>query len=207
VLVALTIIVYVLSISRIFLAGAGSLAVIFATIMTVGILAAATYFANSKMRSSSIGLAVMGSLMTISLLGMVSIGGAEHHEEEEEELPPAVGAIDIVSGNLFFRPSTFAVPVGTIELDVFNEAGTHNITFDDPNLPGGPQPVEMEGTGDYTGEINFPAPGDYTFYCSVPGHRAGGMEGVITADESLTPAPPEGESGETEAGGETPAAG
>jgi uncharacterized cupredoxin-like copper-binding protein len=27
------------------------------------------------------------------------------------------------------------------------------------------------------------APGTYTFYCTVPGHRAAGMEGTITITE------------------------
>ncbi|MET0627280.1 MAG: plastocyanin/azurin family copper-binding protein, partial [Acidimicrobiia bacterium] len=32
-----------------------------------------------------------------------------------------------------------------------------------------------------TGKLVLPKPGKYQFYCSLPGHRAAGMRGTITA--------------------------
>ncbi len=32
------------------------------------------------------------------------------------------------------------------------------------------------------GTLTAPAPGDYAFYCSIPGHRSAGMEGVLVVD-------------------------
>jgi plastocyanin len=71
------------------------------------------------------------------------------------------------------------------------EAGTVTIEFDNPASLG--HDVRIEGddgdlggtdviSGDTTSaEVELEA-GDYTFYCSVPGHRDGGMEGDLTVE-------------------------
>ena len=74
------------------------------------------------------------------------------------------------------------------------KAGVVNISFTSPpgsnhNLnivgPGAPYPL-LWGThagspADHLTHAVELQKGTYTFYCSVPGHRAGGMEGTITA--------------------------
>lgn len=54
----------------------------------------------------------------------------------------------------------------------------HNVTIEGIN--GEAPVVECPGEGSFTGNVAL-EPGDYTFYCSIPGHRAAGMEGSLTA--------------------------
>lgn len=53
----------------------------------------------------------------------------------------------------------------------------HNVVFE--GFEGDRILVEGPGTGQFAGTASIPA-GDYTFYCSISGHRAAGMEGTIT---------------------------
>jgi uncharacterized cupredoxin-like copper-binding protein len=56
----------------------------------------------------------------------------------------------------------------------------HNVTIQ--NGTNGPvvgaTPTFTGGTRILTANLK---PGTYTFYCTVPGHRAGGMQGTLTA--------------------------
>ena len=71
------------------------------------------------------------------------------------------------------------------------EAEAGSLTIKSPNPSGVPHNIALEGSGvDEKGEVvqdngvsEITAdvkPGEYTFYCSVPGHREGGMTGTLT---------------------------
>jgi uncharacterized cupredoxin-like copper-binding protein len=63
--------------------------------------------------------------------------------------------------------------------------------MDNPKSTGKPHGIAVEGNGvDKDGPTVKPGqsstltvalkPGKYTFYCPVPGHKAGGMKGTLT---------------------------
>jgi plastocyanin len=57
------------------------------------------------------------------------------------------------------------------------EGGLHDLVFDDDKVPG--FKLEVNGNGD-SDELKLDVkPGEYTYYCSIPGHRAS-MEGTLT---------------------------
>jgi len=78
------------------------------------------------------------------------------------------------SGGLLFVSTVATAKAGKLEVVMPNESGVpHNIVIDGK----GEGKVVPKGASDFSAD--FPA-GDYTFYCSVPGHRQAGMEGKLT---------------------------
>jgi uncharacterized cupredoxin-like copper-binding protein len=73
--------------------------------------------------------------------------------------------------NLTFDPDALTATAGPTRI-VMDNAGSivHTFVIDQP---------EFKLTDDDEGEIDLAA-GEYEFYCDVPGHRDGGMEGVLT---------------------------
>lgn len=85
-------------------------------------------------------------------------------------------------GALAFDTDTLTAKAGTVTLDMANPASA-----------GIPHAIAIEGQGvDKDGEVAQPGgsstvtvklkPGTYSFYCPVPGHRAGGMKGTLTVN-------------------------
>lgn len=66
----------------------------------------------------------------------------------------------------------------TVEL-VVEGSINHNVTFEGVNH--GEPVVEAGGGETATGTLEL-APGTYTYFCGVPGHRAAGMEGTLVVD-------------------------
>jgi plastocyanin len=91
------------------------------------------------------------------------------------------GTLDIPadpSGALAFQFGKATAKAGSVTLEMPNKASiTHDISVKGNGIDQkGPQ-VGQGGTSKVTVDLK---PGTYTFYCSVPGHEAGGMKGTLT---------------------------
>jgi plastocyanin len=83
------------------------------------------------------------------------------------------------SGQLKFSKSTLSAKAGTVTIAFANSAPEgHNLTVaSSSGSVVGATPTFTGGSKTVTLHLK---PGTYTFYCSVPGHRAGGMQGTLT---------------------------
>jgi mono/diheme cytochrome c family protein len=81
------------------------------------------------------------------------------------------------SGGLAYVTDKASAPAGSIKFVMPNKAPIqHNIALKGPVTGQGPV-VGSGGTSSFTANLK---PGSYEFYCSVPGHEAGGMKGTLT---------------------------
>src|SRR6202012_80929 len=81
------------------------------------------------------------------------------------------------SGALKFTKSTLTAKAGTVTISFTNSSPlAHNFTVQQGTSGAvvGATPTFMGGTKTLTLKLKA---GTYTFYCSVPGHRAAGMQG------------------------------
>jgi plastocyanin len=100
-------------------------------------------------------------------------GGGSSYKEPKG---PAKATATIKSGNLFFDPKQVNLPPGVDAIKLTNTAGTHTLLIEGVKR----FKLKVGGNGD-TDELKVDLkPGAYTFYCDIPGHREGGMEGKIT---------------------------
>lgn len=82
------------------------------------------------------------------------------------------------SGGLAYTFGVAEAPAGALEIDTPNKSSVdHNIALEGSGVDE-KGPV-VKGGAVSTIKVDL-KPGAYTFYCSVPGHRQGGMEGKLT---------------------------
>jgi plastocyanin len=82
-------------------------------------------------------------------------------------------------GQLTFNTTSLTAKAGQVKIDFTNAASLgHNLTVASASgAVVGATPTFQGGTKTLSLSLK---PGTYKFYCSVPGHRAGGMEGTLT---------------------------
>jgi uncharacterized cupredoxin-like copper-binding protein len=67
---------------------------------------------------------------------------------------------------------------GPVTIKSQNKSSTpHDISIEGNGVDEHGQVVQDGGVSEVKATLK---PGEYTFYCSVPGHREGGMEGKLT---------------------------
>ena len=93
---------------------------------------------------------------------------------------PAVqdGKVNLKASVSGFEPREFTVDAGkAVTISLTSTDKTHVFKFDDPELKG--KAIGVAGGETRTITFEAPAPGDYSFFCDVPGHRARGETGVM----------------------------
>jgi plastocyanin len=82
-------------------------------------------------------------------------------------------------GQLKYDTTSLAAKAGKVSIDFTNTAPlAHNVTIESASGTVVGATPTFQG-GSKTLSVNL-KPGTYKFYCTVPGHRAAGMEGTLT---------------------------
>jgi plastocyanin len=95
---------------------------------------------------------------------------------------PAVaegGELEIpATAQLAYETNKAEAEAGSLTIKSPNPSGTpHNIALEGGGIDEKGEVVTNNGVSEITADVK---PGEYAFYCSVPGHREGGMEGTLT---------------------------
>lgn len=135
-------------------------------------------------------------LTTLALVVAVTACGGDDDDEDSEE--PAAeetttedtgggGGGDAVTimlaadpgGDLAFDQTELTAAAGEVTIELMNESGLpHNVEVEGNGVEEVSETI-TEGSTSLTLTLE---PGEYEFYCAVPGHREGGMEGTLTVE-------------------------
>jgi plastocyanin len=120
------------------------------------------------------------ALVALALLTGGCGGNGEEAPPTTETAPGEETTLQLAAdpgGALSFDKETLEAPAGTITIELANESSLpHNVAVEGGGVDEESETVTGESTA-LTVELQ---PGTYTFYCSVLGHREGGMEGTLT---------------------------
>ena len=125
-------------------------------------------------------------LLAVSAIGSAIITSALEGEEEEQTAQPAAterggSALRLSAdpgGELRFDRPSLEARAGRVTLVMDNPSSVpHNVSIEGRGVDDQGETVGEGGRSTVHAELR---PGEYDFYCSVPGHRQGGMEGRLT---------------------------
>jgi plastocyanin len=133
-------------------------------------------------------LLVMLAVVALSL-AVAACGGDDDEADEPaaEETTEDTGGgggttIELAAdpgGALAFDQTELTAPAGEVTIHLTNDAQIpHNVEVEG----NGVEEVSDTITGADTSLTLTLEPGEYEFYCAVPGHREGGMEGTLTVE-------------------------
>jgi plastocyanin len=122
------------------------------------------------------GLGVVVILAGLVLGGAACGGGDDGGSSYKEPTGPAVADLAFLAENFAFDPEKATAPPGVIDITLESTEGGHDLVIE--GVPG--FRLVTPGSGDTdSGKVDLKKK-KYTFYCSLPGHRAAGMVGTLT---------------------------
>jgi plastocyanin len=137
---------------------------------------------------------ILITVIALAGFGLAACGGDDDEDEETTaaattttETAGAGGGASTVEvsapadGSLAFEQTDLTTNAGSVTISFTNPASvSHDVKVEDSSG------AELGGTdlvsqGEATATVDL-QPGSFTFFCSVPGHREGGMEGTLTVN-------------------------
>jgi plastocyanin len=106
--------------------------------------------------------------------------GAGQAKEAEGNSAGSAAAVDIEAGEgLAYTSDSATAKAGKVTVNFTNSQPlTHDVAIEDSSGKTiGKTELVAEGSDSTTVDLK---PGEYTYYCTVPGHREAGMEGTLT---------------------------
>jgi uncharacterized cupredoxin-like copper-binding protein len=173
--------VLVLNISRIFLAGDKNTALAMGIVITLAILIGASVIAAApRMSTSSLAVTLGIMFVVLSLAGVISLGPSLDDSEggaaaSVYSTKPATGQVDVQAlASIKFNATQFSAKGPVVQ---FNYGGATGHTLAIQGKDG--FLLTTDPGGKKTGKVEL-TPGDYTIFCTVPGHEAQGMKATVT---------------------------
>jgi plastocyanin len=110
---------------------------------------------------------------------LAGCGGDDNGETTDTSTVPEGATLQLAadaSGALAFDQTSLEASAGTVTIELTNDSSVpHNVAVEGEGVDEESDTVTGESTS-LTVDLES---GTYTFYCSVPGHREGGMEGTL----------------------------
>jgi plastocyanin len=135
-------------------------------------------------------LLLMLAVVALSL-AVAACGGDDDDEADEPAAEETTGdttgggggtTLELAAdpgGALAFDQTELTAPAGEVTIHLTNDAQIpHNVEVEG----NGVEEVSDTITGSDTSLTLTLEPGEYEFYCAIPGHREGGMEGTLTVE-------------------------
>jgi plastocyanin len=162
---------------------AGGLLVVWALVVSLGVGLRIPSFPRTVAAERAV-MAVTAVLVVGTLTAAVATSGGST-SATATAAPAGGGAAGTAlkqaanpEGKFSFAAKALTAKAGKVTIDFTNASSLeHNLTIAQGSKVLGATPTFQGATKTLALKL---APGTYTFYCSVPGHRAAGMEGKLT---------------------------
>jgi uncharacterized cupredoxin-like copper-binding protein len=123
------------------------------------------------------------SIAMVSLVVLAACGGDDDGNGNSDNGGNGSSSVDMEMGEMYFDPNEVSADGGSSLTVNLENAGNqlHDFTIDD--LDGERVHVEVASGEEDSVTLDIPDDVDeIEFYCTIPGHRDAGMEGVITVN-------------------------